>query len=296
LIDVAHPFVQGIKMPIYTVGELQPRLIKHFREHAQNAFYLDKWLPSLKKVGPIIPGDLVVLIGDTGSYKTGVASGIAFCAIKAQLPTIFFELEMSPERLLTRLISTQMKASRDEVRQTFMNGFELSEQELKQFFDRLYICTESKMTVDSLEEMILRSELKLGVKPKLVILDYLQLIRGRGERYERVSDAIEQLRVIAKSTQTIIVVLSQVHRPKEGEKEIGKYSAKESGSIENSASLLLGIWLDMEDKNCLHMKVLKNNEGQTGFEILCNVKGDTMTITERIEMEEPHNIIRTPYV
>lgn len=282
--DEAHPFVQGVEMPVYSMSEIQPLLRKHYSTYEERAFDLSKWLPGMKVIGSLIPGDMIVLIGDTGSGKTGVASSIALAALP--MPTLFFELELSVERLAARLIASRCKCTREEIKKSYLSGASMSEEDIAQHFNNLYICPKAKLTVEKVEEIIIRSELKLGERPRVVVLDYIQLMQGRGERYERMSDAIEQLRVVAKATQTILFVLSQVHRPKDGELEIGKYSAKESGSIENSASVLLGIWRDAKDRKLMHIKVLKNNEGESGHEILCNFDGERMLINERARVDD----------
>jgi replicative DNA helicase len=115
-----------------------------------------------------------------------------------------------------------------------------------------------------------------------VIIDYLQLVSGRGERYNRISDAVEKFKVVAKNTGTIFVVISQIGRPadKDTPSEPKLHSAKESGSIENSAGLVLGIWRDVDDHRKLWVKVLKNSKGRSGTKIACEFSFPSMRITE----------------
>ena len=117
------------------------------------------------------------------------------------------------------------------------------------------------------------AELKTSVRPVLVLVDYIQLVQGSGEsRYERVSGVAEQLKVVAKETNTIIVMASQIGRNATGEsKEVSLTDAKESGSIENSSGLVLGAWRDGNDAERLWLRVLKNTKGKSGRTIPCRI-------------------------
>lgn len=278
--ESAHPFISGIKLPIYSVSELERGYQKMVANMAENSFSLSKWLPSLGRfVRPLIPGELVCILGDTGAGKTGLLSMLALSALP--LPTILFELELPPELLFERLVSAKFKMTGQQVEAAYKGG-ELLGEGLDVKFKNLFICSESRLTLPDLENYIVRSELKLGQKPKLVLLDYIQLMGATGvNRREKISDVAEGLKVLAKTTGTIIIVASQVRRPDDENPEIGLHSAKESGSIEQSAGLLLGAWRDLQDSTLLHLKVLKSTKGGSGSHIFCNFDGAKMIITER---------------
>jgi replicative DNA helicase len=149
----------------------------------------------------------------------------------------------------------------------------------------LYVCPESKLSLDDVESYIHRASLKMGEKPKVVVIDYIQLMNGKGpNRREKISDIAEGLKVMAKSTQTIVVVTSQIARNKE-EIEPTLHSAKESGSIEASCGLMLGAWRDPEDNFALKIRVLKSTKGGTGLTVTCNFDGAKMKITERSKVQ-----------
>ena len=153
-------------------------------------------------------------------------------------------------------------------------------------FPNIFICPESRITLEQLETLIIKSELKIGEKPVLVLIDYVQLIQGPGNRYEKTSNVAEGLKVLAKTTKTIIVVASQVSRS-DGQEEIGLHSGKDSGSLESSAGLVLGACRKADDPSLLMLKVLKSTKGGAGTEIACNFDGCKMLITERSKID--HN-------
>ena len=280
--ESAHPFIKGIKMPIYTMAELEPRYQRYVANLAGNSFSLGKWLPSLGRlIRPLVCGELAFIIGDTGSGKTAIIQTIAKSALP--LPTLLFELELPSELMFERFVAGETKLECKFVEDAYKSGQSMPEI-LEKRFKNLFICTESRLTLQDFENYILRSELKIGEKPKVVLIDYIQLVGATGpNRREKVSDIAEGLKILAKVTNTIIIVSSQVRRPGEGHSEIGLHSAKESGSIESSSGLLLGCWRDEQDASLMHVSVLKSTKGGGGAKVECNFDGSRMILTERTQ-------------
>lgn len=267
-------------LPIYTMSQMESRYIQFQRSDHPITLSFAGFLPSLsKRVRPMIPGEVVFILASTGVGKTVLAQAIARHA--KPMPTLFFELELPMELIFERFCQMANNCESKEVESYYkaMNkpvagGFE--------DWKHVLVCPESGLSPDKIENYIRRSALKFGAPAAVVIVDYLGLLRLQAKtRYETVSYCAEALRVVAKNTNTIIVVTVQVARPdkKADSIEVGLYDGKDSGSIECSASLVLGAW--RPDPATMIIKVLKNTKGTTGHEIECNFRGDTMTIDER---------------
>lgn len=283
LVDESHSFMKGIKLPIMSMAEIEPLYSRLAKTMDLNSFSLSKWLPSFSRIRALIPGELVFIVGDTGTGKTGLLSAIALSAMP--LPVLMFELELPPELLFERFIACKMKMRGEDVENAYASGDTMGEG-LNELFKNLYICTQSKISLSEIENYVYRAELKMGSSPKIVLIDYIQLIQGMSEnRREKVSDIAEGLKVMAKATRTIVIVTSQMSRPTGLKPATAPtlHSAKESGSIENSCGLLIGAWRDKEDATLLRLKVLKSTKGGGGTEINCNFDGARMLITERAE-------------
>ena len=279
--DASHPFVNGVKLPIYNMSELEQRYHRHVLGIGVNSFDLGKWLPTLGKIRPLVPGELVFIIGDTGAGKTGIIQAIGRAALP--LPTLLFELELPAELLYERFVAGATRTPCRDVEQAYRDG-NGSNFKQAEHFDNLFVCPESRLSLQDFENYIVRSELKIGQKPRVVLIDYIQLVQAQGvNRREKVSDIAEGLKVLAKTTNTILIVASQVRRPTEESPDITLHSAKESGSIESSCGLLLGAWRDSEDISLMHIQVLKSTKGGGGMHIECNFDGARMLITERIQ-------------
>jgi 5S rRNA maturation endonuclease (ribonuclease M5) len=291
LAAAAHPHVRGVQLPIYTVGELESEYRRFVKSMDANAFPLSRWLPSLKKVRALVPGELVFLIGDTGIGKTSILQSIARAA--SPLPTLMFELELPKELMFERFVSMATKLPSYQVEENYrltQNTDESLSDVLDAKLKNLFVCAESRLTVKKIEEYIVRSELKIGERPRVVLVDYIQLVEGAGpNRREKIADIAEGLKVMAKATRTIVIVSSQIARNKD-EVEPSLHSAKESSSIEASCGLLLGAWREPDDPSILNIRILKSTKGGAGMKIVCNFDGARMCITERVPDVIPHTL------
>jgi hypothetical protein len=85
---------------------------------------------------------------------------------------------------------------------------------------------------------------------RVIAIDYAQLVRtpGNRSRYERMSDVCEEARILANRHHLVVILVSQIHRPRDDNgranatREVTLHDAKDSGSFENSCSLILGRW------------------------------------------------------
>jgi 5S rRNA maturation endonuclease (ribonuclease M5) len=271
------PHVGGVSLPIYSMADIEPLYKQQVMQAGKISLDLGAWLPSFRMIRPLIQGEFALILGDTGTGKTGILQNIAVS--NSHLKTLMFEMELPSELLFERYLALRGGFTSQEVETEYKNNDVFGEKAMMLQFPNLFICPQSKITLDQMESMIMRAELKMGERPVLVLVDYVQLISGAGNRYEKTSNIAEGLKVLAKSTRTIIVATSQVARNEDG--EIGLHSAKDSGSLENSAGLVLGAWRDKEDFSLLKMRVLKSTKGGAGLEIDCNFDGARMKITER---------------
>ena len=273
IVSDATPMMGGAELPVYSMADIEPLYVAQIQRSESVCLDLSRWLPSLRRVRPVIQGELVLIIGDTGTGKTAMLQNIA---MKANLKTLMFEMELPLELLFERYMSIKTGASCQETHNEWKrNAF--GEKGCNQYFPNLFICPKSRITLDEIESIIMRAELKMGERPVLVLIDYVQLIQGTGNRYEKTSNIAEGLKVLAKSTRTIVVVTSQVNRNSADEK-ISLHSAKDSGSLENSAGLVLGA---TRCDGGFTLEVLKSTKGGAGLEIGCIFNGDNLRITER---------------
>lgn len=285
MLEGAAVFEKGIDLPIQSMGDLEREYTISLRKTETNSFDISRWLPSLnKRVRPIVAGEVIVVAADTAVGKTAILQNMA--VIARPLITLMFEMELPGTLTFERFAALACGTPTLDVFKSYVRGGTISWRDTG-MLSHVYVCQKTFLSPKQIEELIIQSELKIGERPALVMVDYMQLVRGTGaSRYERASAAAEELKAIAKSTNTIVVVASQLTR-KHGSKEVTLHDAKDSGSIENSAGLLLGAWRDESDPTLLVLKVLKNTKGKPGGIVECNFDGERMLITERKRVSEP---------
>ena len=96
------------------------------------------------------------------------------------------------------------------------------------------------------------------------------------------SDVCEEARILANKHHLVVILVSQIHRPRDDNgranatREVTLHDAKDSGSFENSCSLILGQW--KTGKTTMRCRVLKDSRGVSGKTIDMEVRGGTYII------------------
>ena len=245
---------------------------------------LARWIASFKgRIRPLTPGDMLLVMADTGVGKSAVLQNLAVA--HPGLPCLFFQIELSEHAIAERFQAIVHGMPQHEVEKSVLDG---NDPLTTKAWDHIWTCPESSITINNIHDRILKAHKRMGVNPALVIVDYIGLVQGgKGGKYESVSTVAERMKTLAKATNTIIAIGSQVHRPWEGAKNkaaIGLHDAKDSGSLENSATVVFGLTRPQPSKLRIH--ILKDTRGTGGWTIDANYIGEKL----RIEDDEWSNV------
>jgi len=275
LYDAATPVARGVDMPIFSAQEMVAKYREMMSESEANQVRICAAIPELAgDVRPCAPGDVVTLIAGTGVGKSTVLQAIAVS--QAPQPVLFFEIELAEAIMAERYMAMTTNTTAKDVERMVNAGPVHTEA-----WDHVYTCPQSKITVAQIEEYIERAELKIGKRPRIVMIDYVGLIRGgKGSRYERMSEIAEDLKVLAKSTRTVVFIACQKRRTDDGGAP-SLYDSKDSGSIENSSALVLGLSRPTQDQ--MAVKVLKQTRGPSGQEVVLPFDGERMQFRASVE-------------
>jgi replicative DNA helicase len=203
---------------------------------------LDKLLSGLQ------PSELIILAARPSQGKTAMALNFAEnIAIRGGLPVAIFSLEMSKESLLQRLVASVAQVDAHK----FRTGH-LSREDWKRMTEALGRIANAPLWVDDAGST---SVLEIGAKARrvkrekglsLLVVDYLQLITGRGRfnsRQEEVASISRGLKGLAKELQIPVLVLSQLTRaPERDERGPQLSDLRESGAIEQDADVVMFIY------------------------------------------------------
>jgi replicative DNA helicase len=231
--------------------------------------------------GGLREGELFILAARPAMGKTALALNIAqhvACNVKNPKAVAVFSLEMSKESLLTRMICAAARVDQ----QRFRAGY-LSADERASLQQALYSIVESPLYLDDsagINLMDVHSKLRRLQAEQdvgLVIIDYLQLMQGRGRfenRVQEISSLSRGLKLMSKDLRVPFLVLSQLSRAPEtrpGDHRPMLSDLRESGSIEQDADLVAFIFREevyRPDKESLkglaELLLAKQRNGPTG--------------------------------
>ena len=209
--------------------------------------------------------------------KTAFVLNIAHhVAVRKGIATAIFNLEMSKEQLVTRMIAMDSLVDSQKVQ----TG-QLAEDDWDQVLASaesiaaapLYIEDSSALTISELRSKCrqLKSKNNLG----LIIIDYLQLMSTTGRvesRQQFVSDMSRSLKMLARELDVPIIALSQLNREVDKRPDHKPVLAdlRESGSIEQDADVVMFIYRDdyynpdTDKKGISEIIIAKQRKGATG--------------------------------
>ena len=226
-------------------------------------------------------GELIILAARPAMGKTALALNIAqHVATNPHDPrtVAVFSLEMSKESLLTRMICAGARVDQQKFRAGYLNGDErrrLQVAAMQLVEAPLFIDDTAGTTLMDIHAKLRRLQAEHGLG--LVVIDYLQLMNGRGKqenRNQEVSTISRGLKLMSKELNVPFLVLSQLSRAPDtrpGDHIPQLSDLRESGSIEQDADLVMFIFReevykpDREDlKGLATLIVAKQRNGPIG--------------------------------
>lgn len=216
---------------------------------------LDNLLAGLQK------SDLIILAARPSVGKTSFAMDLARqAAIKNKVPVGIFSLEMSKEQLVDRMLCAQANVSLWKMRTGRLSDSESDDDFAKigQAMGELaeapiYIDDSAGCNIMEIRTKARRLQMEKGLG--LLVIDYLQLMEGRGtykdNRVQEISEISRALKIIARELDIPVLALSQLSRAVEQNKPaLPKLShLRESGSIEQDADVVMFIYRKSADRN-----------------------------------------------
>jgi replicative DNA helicase len=195
-------------------------------------------------------GDLIIVAARPSMGKTAFTLNIAqHAAIVAQKAVAFFSLEMSKESLVQRMLTSEARVDAMRVR----TG-RLQDDDYPRLAQAAGLLNTAPIYVDdtpalSILEMRAKARRLKADRPDLalVIVDYLQLMRGNGRsenRQQEVSEVSRGLKALAKELNVPVIALSQLSRAVEArpDKRPMMSDLRESGALEQDADLIMFLY------------------------------------------------------
>jgi replicative DNA helicase len=202
--------------------------------------------------GGMHAGELIILAARPSMGKTALALNIAqHVAAKLDKTVAVFSLEMSKESLLTRMLCASARVDSQKFRSGYLNSEE--RQRLQVAASQLvraplFIDDTAGANLMDMHAKLRRLQAERKQPLGLVVVDYLQLMSGRGRfenRNQEISAISRGFKLLSKELNVPMLVLSQLSRAPEtrqGDHRPQLSDLRESGSIEQDADLVAFIF------------------------------------------------------
>ncbi|MBI3797995.1 MAG: replicative DNA helicase [Deltaproteobacteria bacterium] len=223
------------------------------------------------------PSDLIIVAARPSMGKTAMVLNMAqYVALHANIAVAIFSLEMSKEQLVLRMLCSEARVDNAKVRTGYLG---------ERDFPRLAMAAgrlaEAPIYIDDtpaqnvLELRAKTRRLKREANIGLVIIDYLQLMRGlsaQENRTQELSEISRSLKSLAKELNIPVIALSQLNRQVEQRADRRPMMAdiRESGAIEQDADVIMFIYRDevyksdSQDEGIAEVIIGKQRNGPTG--------------------------------
>jgi replicative DNA helicase len=199
------------------------------------------------KTAGLQPSDLIIVAGRPSMGKSAFALGIAeYAGVIEKIPTAIFSLEMSKEQLVQRMLCSHARVDAHKVR----TGY-LATSDWPRLTAAAGKLSEAPIFIDdtpAISVMELRARarrLKSHHDIKLIILDYMQLMRGSltsaESRQQEISEISRSLKALARELNVPVVAISQLSRAVESRTDHRPQLSdlRESGAIEQDADVVV---------------------------------------------------------
>ncbi len=252
--------------------------------------------------------DLILIAARPSQGKTALAQNIvAHVVVEKNIPVLFFSLEMNRHAIMQRFIAAQAKVNLMDIRTGYFK------RELWQDLTNaaahfaeapLYINDNPGMTVFNVRAISRQLMTRLRREKKelgMVVIDYLQLLRGGGGRQENrqqeVSEISRGLKQLARELNVPVIALSQLSRASEDKTRADNRpklsDLRESGSLEQDADLVAMIHregyykpMDPALENKAEIIIAKQRQGPTGS-VAVNFQRKITRFLDETNAEEP---------
>ncbi len=227
------------------------------------------------------PSDFIIVASRPSMGKTAFALNIAqYVGVHLRQKVLVLSLEMSAQQLVHRMLCSEAKVDSQSVRTGYLTSADwhrLTAAAGRLAEASIFIDDSPGLTV--LEARAKARRLKAEHGLDLVIIDYLQLMRGRANqenRQQEISEISRSLKALAKELNVPVVALSQLSRAVEARAHRDfrpqLSDLRESGALEQDSDLILFIYrskvykddLALEEEKIAEIIIGKQRNGPIG--------------------------------
>lgn len=231
-----------------------------------------------RKTAGLQPSELIIIAGRPSMGKSAFCLCIAnHIGVVEKTPLAFFSLEMSKEQLTQRLLCLHARVDAHSVRTGFLSASDWPK--ITAAAGRLSeaaIFIDDTPVVSALELRAKARRLKSQHNIQLIVVDYLQLMRGSvrssESRQQEISEISRSLKALARELNVSVIAISQLSRAVESRQDHKPQLSdlRESGAIEQDADMVVFLFREEyyspseSNKGLAEVIIAKQRNGPVG--------------------------------
>lgn len=281
LFKVSQKYIKQDFIPIKSILESAFNRIDELHKDGNSFRGVPTGFPDMDGIlAGLQKSDLVILAARPSIGKTTFALDIArHIGVREKVPVGIFSLEMSADQLIDRMIAAEAQVDLWRLRTGKLRS-EGENNDFQRIGEAMGVLSEAPIYIDDsassnvMEMRTMARRLQAEHNLGLIIIDYLQLMEGRGNenRVQEISEISRALKNLARELNIPVLALSQLSRAVESRSpQIPKLSdLRESGSIEQDADVVLFLYRedrekpDTPNKNIVEVHIAKHRNGPVG--------------------------------
>jgi replicative DNA helicase len=281
LFSVSQKYIKQDFIPIRNILESAFNRIDDLHKHGDQFRGIPTGFTDLDAIlAGLQKSDLLILAARPSVGKTSFALDIArHVAVREKAAVAMFSLEMGADQLVDRMLAAEANVDLWRLRTGRLKS-EGDNNDFQRIGEAMGILSEAKLFIDDtasaniMEMRTMARRLQAEHNLGLIIIDYLQLMEGRGgpNRVQEISEISRGLKNLARELNIPIIALSQLSRSVESRSpQIPKLSdLRESGSIEQDADVVLFLYRedrekpDTPNKGIVKVIIAKHRNGPVG--------------------------------
>lgn len=219
----------------------------------------------------LVQGDFVIIGAMTGQGKSGFMLNL-MNDLMDRYQCIYFNMEMSKSTIYKRLISIKANVQIDDILEPKSDYQAEVINQAKQKIENSKIIIEHKANdIKQIKNILMKYKDKN--RHTILFIDHLGLTRADNTKslYEQATEVAKQLRQMCLEYDCTIISASQLNRGAYQSERPSLSQLKDSGELENSASKVILLYRDENDKknitpiNKMNIEIVKNRDGVTGY-------------------------------
>lgn len=233
-------------------------------------------IPDLDNALRVQTGHLIGILAGPGIGKTSMALTLLNNTSKEGVKSFFASYDMAGNILIQKLVQRETRLTTDEVYDVYRNQDRAEIERFRKILNKNYsnvsFCFKAGQSVGELRDSITKEENRTGEEIKLVIVDYLELIRGKSsDPTQSSAEAIQGLREIANEGRVVVCLLQPNKMSSTPDEPLLTYNAaKGSSAIAQAVTAMITCHRpgyssqNPEDDHFFSINIVKNRLGPLG--------------------------------